>query len=208
MDHLAKPAGGGTESRPYRSDLRARQAEDTRSAILDAAVRVSARGIALLTIPDIAREAGVSVPTVYRHFPSKAELVDAIYPHLERRAGKGPLVLPQTIDQLRDGILRFLDRLDSFDDLARASMASPASEEGRARSIPRRMAIMRALVDTIEPPLPLEARDRIARLILVLTSSQSLRTWRDHLGKSPDEVADEIEAIVEAAIAAARKGAP
>jgi AcrR family transcriptional regulator len=207
MDHLTKPAGG-TESRPYRSDLRARQAEETRSAILDAAVRVSARGIALLTIPDIAREAGVSVPTVYRHFPSKAELVDAIYPHLERRTGKGPLLLPQTIDQLRDGILRLLDRLDTFDDLARASMASPASEEGRARSIPRRMAIMRALVETIEPPLPLEARDRIARLILVLTSSQSLRTWRDHLGRAPDEVADEIEAIVQAAVAAARKGAP
>jgi hypothetical protein len=71
--------------------------------------------------------------------------------------------------------------------------------------MPRRMAIMRTLVDTIEPPLPPDDRDRIARLILVLTSSQSLRTWRDHLGKSPDEVADEIEAIVQAAIAAARK---
>jgi len=208
MNRIDNKSKAGTAPRPYRSDLRARQAEDTRSAILDAAVRVSARGIALLTIPDIAREAGVSVPTVYRHFPSKPELVDAIYPHLERRAGRGALVIPQTIDELREGVLRILDQLDSFDDLARAAMASPASEEGRARSMPRRIALVRAMVDTIDPPLPVEERDRIARLIVVLTSSQSLRTWRDHLGKSPDEVADEIEAIVQAAIAAARKRAP
>src|SRR3954471_23127058 len=111
----------GTRQRPYRSELRTRQADDTRSAILDAAVRVSARGIAMLSIPDVAPEAGVSVPTVYRHFGTKQEMLDAMYPHLERRAGRGALVVPTTIGELRDGVLRILDQLDSFDDLARAA---------------------------------------------------------------------------------------
>jgi AcrR family transcriptional regulator len=193
------------DARRYRSDLRARQAEDTRSAILEASARVMARGIATLTMPDIAREAGVSIPTVYRYFPTKQDLLDAIYPYSERRAGRGALVVPTTIGELRAGVLRILDQLDSFDDLARAAMASPAAEEVRARSMPRRLALVGAMLDTVEPPLPPAGRDRIARLIVVLTSSQSLRTWRDHLGKSPDEVADEIEAIVKAAIAAERE---
>jgi len=196
-----QPAG----SRPYRSELRARQADDTRAAILEAAVRVSARGLATLSIPDIAREAGVSVPTVYRHFGTKQELLDAIYPYLEQRAGRGALALPTHIKDLRAGVRMVLDQLDAFDDLARAAMASPAAQESRHRSMPRRLALVGAMVDTIEPPLPPVERDRLVRLIVILTSSQSLRTWQDHLGISPDEVAEEIEATVQAAIAAARE---
>ena len=203
MTHIANDTAGG--GRSYRSELRARQAEDTRSAILEAAVRVSARGIATLSVPDVAREAGVSVPTVYRHFGTKQDLLDAIYPYLERRAGRGVLAVPTHIGELRAGVRRILDHLDAFDDLARAAMASPAAEEGRHRSMPRRLALVGAMVDTIEPPLPPAERDRLVRLIVILTSSQSLRTWQDHLGISPDEVADEIEAIVQAAIAAARE---
>ncbi|HEX8026229.1 MAG TPA: helix-turn-helix domain-containing protein [Candidatus Limnocylindrales bacterium] len=207
MSRIAEGSAPASE-RPYRSVLRAHQAERTRAAILEAAVRVSARGIATISIPDIAREAGVSIPTVYRHFSTKQDLLDAIYPYLERRAGRGALVVPAHIDELRDGVLRIVDQLDSFDALARASMASPAAEEGRHRSMPRRLALVGTMVDTIEPPLPTRARDRLVRLIVILTSSQSLRTWTDHLGMSPDEVADEIEAIVQAAIAAAREPQP
>jgi len=71
--------------------------------------------------------------------------------------------------------------------------------------MPRRLALVGAMVDTIEPPLPLASRDRIVRLVVILTSSQTLRTWRDHLVLSPDEVAEEIEAILQAAIAAERE---
>ena len=195
-------------ARRYTSELRARQAEETRSAILEAAVRVSARGLATLSIPDVAREAGVSVPTVYRHFGTKQDLLDAIYPYLERRAGQGALAVPTHIGELRAGVRRILDHLDAFDALARAAMASPAAEEGRHRSMPRRLALVGAMVDTIDPPLPAAARDRLVRLIVILTSSQTLRTWQDHLGISPDEVAEEIEATVQAAIAAARENHP
>ena len=204
MTRIARPAG---RPRPYRSELRARQAEDTRGAILDAAVRVLARGIATLSIPDVAREAGVSIPTVYRHFGTKQDLVDAIYPYLEQRAGRGMLALPTHLDDLRAGVRQILDHLDAFDDLARAAMASPAAEEARHRSMPRRLELIGAMLDSLDPPLAPRDKDRIARLLVILTSSQSLRTWRDHLGVSADDVAAEIEATVRTAIAAAREGA-
>ena len=59
----------------------------------------------------------------------------------------------------------------------------------------------------VEPPLSPEDQDRITRLLVILTSSTALRTWRDHLGSSVDDVADDIEWFLNAAIAAAHRTA-
>jgi AcrR family transcriptional regulator len=197
MTHLATETG-----RPYRSQLREEQAEATRERILDATVRVMARGIASVSIPDVAREAGVSVPTVYRHFGTKGDLLAAVYPHLESRARLDPMVIPRSIDELRDGVRGIFERLESFDDLARAAMVSPAAAEARQMSMPNRLALTRALADTIKPALSEADRDRIARLLVILTSSAALRTWRDHLGASVDQAADDVDWAVRATIAA------
>jgi AcrR family transcriptional regulator len=69
-----------SETRSYRSELRAEQARATRDRILEATLRVMARGLASLSIPEVAREAGVSVPTVYRHFGDLDALLDAFWP--------------------------------------------------------------------------------------------------------------------------------
>ena len=200
MTRIANSVG-----RAYRSELRAEQAEETRARILDATVRVIARGIASVSIPAVAREAGVSVPTVYRHFGTKRDLLAAVYPHAVKRAGLADLAPPRSIDELRDGVRAYFDQVDSFDDLARAAMASPASEEVRRLSIPDRLALTRRLADSIVPKLADSDRDRIARLLMVLLSSSALRTWRDYLGSSVDQAADDVEWIVRAAIAAARR---
>ena len=189
-------------SREYRSELRAQQAEDTRSRILDAATRVMADGFASVSIPNVAREAGVSVPTVYRHFKTKQDLLDALYPHALRRSGSSTPPPPKSVDELRQGVIDYLGHLDSLDDLTRAAMASPASEEVRARSIGRRFEAFRPLVESIEPPLGKADRERLLRLIAVLTQSSALRMLHDHLGQSPKQVADDIDWFVRAALAA------
>jgi AcrR family transcriptional regulator len=189
------------EPRAYRSELRAERADETRRRILDATVRVMSGGIATLSIPAVAREARVSIPTIYRHFGTKQDLLAAVYPHLERRAGRGELVVPTSIDQLRVGVRALLDHLDAFDDLARAAMASPAAAEARAMSMPRRLGMTRRLAETIDPPLTEVDRDRLARLLVILTSSGSLRTWRDHLGLTADGAADDIEWVIRSVLA-------
>jgi AcrR family transcriptional regulator len=139
--------------------------------------------------------------TIYRHFQTKSELLAAVYPHIERRAGLGDLVVPQTIDELRDGVQAIFDRLESFDDLARAAMASPAAAEAGSLSMPRRLALTGALAASFEPKLAEADQARIARLLVILTSSAALQTWRDHLSSSVDEAADDIDWIVRAAVA-------
>jgi AcrR family transcriptional regulator len=190
-------------AREYRSELRAQQVEDTRSRILEAALRVMADGFAGVSIPNVAREAGVSVPTVYRHFKTKQDLLDALYPFLMRRSGLTAPRPPTTLGEIRQGVIDYLGHLDSLDDFSRAVLASPASEEARARSMARRFDIFRPAVESIEAPISKADRDRILRLIVLLTSSPSLRLLHDHLGASTEDVAEDVDWFVRAAVAAA-----
>src|SRR5579859_8025465 len=66
-------------SRKYHSPRRQQQAEATRTAIVHAARKLFAeRGYQATTLQAIAREAGVSVPTIYVVFGSKAAILSAL----------------------------------------------------------------------------------------------------------------------------------
>jgi AcrR family transcriptional regulator len=199
MDHI-----GNMETRRYRSELRAEQAEETRGRILDAALRVMTAGVARLSVPAVAREAGVSVPTVYRHFGTKADLLAEMYPHAARRAGLDGVPDPSTVGDVKGAVRAVIERLDALDDVARAAYASPIADEVRHATMPSRFKRIRRLGESIEPPLSRAALDRITRLLVVLISQSALRTWRDHLGVSSDQAAEDVDWILRAAIAAAR----
>src|SRR5580693_6965427 len=79
----SKPRAKVTEEkRVYDSPARQRQADETRRRIADAARKLLEEiGYAGMTIPAVAKAAGVAVPTVYAIFGSKkgivSELLDA-----------------------------------------------------------------------------------------------------------------------------------
>ncbi|MFZ1988634.1 MAG: TetR/AcrR family transcriptional regulator [Alphaproteobacteria bacterium] len=59
---------------------------DKRSQILDAALKLfSERGFHGTAVPDIARAAGIGTGTIYRYFPDKEGLVNALYQHWRAR---------------------------------------------------------------------------------------------------------------------------
>lgn len=184
---------------------RAEQADETRTRILDATLRVMAEGVATVSVPAVAREAGVSVPTVYRHFGSKRNLLSAVFPHVVLRAGIDELIPPRSIDELGRGVRALFARIDSAGDLARAAAASPAAEEVRRVDMPARLDMSRRLADSIVPKLVPRDRDRIARLLTILISASALRVWRDHLGSTVEEAASDIDWVISAAIAASTR---
>jgi AcrR family transcriptional regulator len=68
-----------TTKRTYRSRLRAEQAEATRRRILDAArVLLSEQGYAATKLDEIARRAGVALPTLTGYFANKPALLQAV----------------------------------------------------------------------------------------------------------------------------------
>src|SRR5512144_2850216 len=98
--------------RPYRSAVRAEQAQRTRARILEAARALFLeRGFAATTITSVAQAAGVATETVYVAYRSKAGLLEAVVlaavlrdgepdEPLERRWVREALALPDARAQL------------------------------------------------------------------------------------------------------------
>ena len=77
--------------RPYNSDLRQLQAADLKARIAAAAAELHATQGALATsYAQIAQHAGVSLPTVYKHFPTLDDLVTACTGHVFGQAPAFP----------------------------------------------------------------------------------------------------------------------
>src|SRR5438093_1006429 len=92
--------------RTYRSTLRDEQTDGTRIRILEALVRTMAAGVAGLSVPAVAREAGVSIPTIYRHFGSKQGLLEALQPYVIQKGGLVPDTILESLDDFGSTVRR------------------------------------------------------------------------------------------------------
>jgi AcrR family transcriptional regulator len=121
-------SGSRTPPPGKRSD--ARRNEETLLAA--AATAFVASGV---TVPvrDIAAAAGVGVGTVYRHFPTRADLIVAVYRHqVEACADAGPILLRDSNSPhaaLADWINLFVDFLITKHGLASALQSDSAAFE-------------------------------------------------------------------------------
>src|SRR5260370_29377475 len=74
--------------RDYQSPLRQEQTKRTRELILEGLIQTMAHGgLADLSIPAVARVAGVSLPTIYRHFRTKRELIASLGSYILQKFG-------------------------------------------------------------------------------------------------------------------------
>jgi AcrR family transcriptional regulator len=125
-----------TETKPLRAD-----AQRNRDRLLEVAVRAFASGLPEVTLDAIAREAGVGIGTLYRHFPTREALVEAAYrSELARLCDGVPGLLAELPpDQaLRTWMDRFVDYMTTklgMADALRAVIASGGNpyEESRTR---------------------------------------------------------------------------
>ncbi|MEV5958834.1 helix-turn-helix domain-containing protein [Streptomyces sp. NPDC051987] len=99
--------GAATSRRPLRAD-----AQRNEDRLLEAAAAAFAHEGAGASVKDIARRAGVGVGTLYRRFPSKELLIEAVYRHEVRRlceaADELAAALPP-VAALRTWMERFID---------------------------------------------------------------------------------------------------
>src|SRR6476646_498565 len=92
-----------TPDRPLRRD-----AERNRQRILEVAREAFAEDGLAVTLDEIARRAGVGVGTVYRRFPDKEQLIEALF---EERMGAFVALAEEclTCEDAWDGLVRFLE---------------------------------------------------------------------------------------------------
>ncbi|MFI0977501.1 TetR/AcrR family transcriptional regulator [Streptomyces sp. NPDC021093] len=110
---------GEPPSRSKRAD-----AQRNRQTVLTAAAEVFVTSGVDAPIRQIAARAGVGMATIYRHFPTRADLVTAVYRHqIEACADAGPNLLAgadSPLDALRQWIDLFVDFLVTKHGLADA----------------------------------------------------------------------------------------
>jgi AcrR family transcriptional regulator len=83
-------------------------------ALLDAAAAAFVAAGVEAPVRDIAARAGVGVGTVYRHFPTRADLVLAVYRHqVEACAAAGPTLLAEAGSPY-DALVRWVDGFVDF----------------------------------------------------------------------------------------------
>jgi len=118
--------------RALRSDARR-----NREAVIDAAKRLFAEQGLEAQVPDIAREANVGVGTVYRHFPTKDQLIAAIAAeHFHRLAARARQDLESA------------DAWDGLCDFIRFSVQIQADDRGLCEVMGYRADVMESAART------------------------------------------------------------
>ncbi|KPI24313.1 transcriptional regulator, TetR family [Actinobacteria bacterium OV320] len=83
--------GAGNTARPQRADARR-----NKETLLDAAAAIFVTAGVEAPVRDIAARAGVGTATIYRHFPTRADLIIAVYRHqVDACAEAGPALLAE-----------------------------------------------------------------------------------------------------------------
>jgi len=104
---MAKKTSRSAANRKPRAD-----AERNRERILEAAKEAFTRFGADASLDDIAKQAGVGPGTLYRHFPAREELLQAVYRSELEKLAAAEQKLAQTmppIEALRSWLLLFVD---------------------------------------------------------------------------------------------------
>lgn len=156
------------KSEPSR-DARSKQVGRPRrsgQALLDAAAAVFVMSGVDAPVREIAARAGVGVGTIYRHFPTRSELVVAVYRHqVEACVDAGPRLLAESATPeaaLRAWVALFVDFLVTKHGLAGAMQADSAGFDALHtyfvdRLVPVCGSLLEAALKSVDTTLPVDA---------------------------------------------------
>lgn len=190
--------------RPYTSNRRRQQAEETKSRIVEAARRLfTTRGYPGTTVEAIAGEAGVAPETVYASFGAKAKVLARLLqvsvlgdmetgPLLER---PGPRAVLRETDQRRQitmfaaDIRSIMERVSPLFGVMRAAAADPQIGELLRATLRQRLSGMAAFVSGLTRNGALRRgldRTAAAETVWALTSAELFLLLRKDRGWSAE----------------------
>ncbi len=180
------------EKQTYHSMLRQEQMKRTREQILEGLVKTMAHGFAEISIPAVAREAGVSVPTVYRYFRTKRDLIEALGGYMVQKVGLAASQLPRNTDELLAMVKQLFITYEDLDEILRAAALSEYAYELRREVLPMRVKMIENALEPVILQASEEDRVRLRNVVLILTSTATIRAFKDYLHLSGEEAADSV----------------
>ena len=184
--------------RPYRLGRRAETSEETRQRLVEATFQLHAeRGIAETSMKDIAERAGVSVGTVYHHFPSYGDAIVACGAYTTEQAPPpdsavfaGATTREERIARLARALFDYYGRVPALESVRRDRELSPALDAfARDEARNRRKLVAEA----VGPDGPVA----LAAALLDIDAYRALR--REGFGSA--EAADRVAGLLNLALA-------
>ena len=191
MSAIMKPKTKTTrKSRGYRSPLRDERSVQTRTRILDGLVKVMAQsGIAELSIPLVAREAGVSVPSVYRYFPTKRHLITALDEYAHQKGSFtldefGAIESPEDLARI---VPLTFKRREAIESTLSAAMNSRLGYSMRRKEFAERARHFSEALAPASKDLSRKEQQWLTDVVFILCSYASVRAFRDYLDLDSEE---------------------
>lgn len=191
-----------------RVDGRAERSRRTRAAIVAAHMELLGTGLMAPTAERIAESAGISVRSLWLHFPDKEALFEATAQRVYAELGPHLLQVEPTMDVRQRIDLFVRDRvayLEALEPFARASepreATSPALRRYHGLHVRRGADAIEAVFAAELAPLQPDVRSDLVAALTTVTTWQSWITLRDRLGLGGRR-AQEVLALTVAALLA------
>ena len=136
----------------------------------------------------VAARAGVSEPTLYRHFPTKRDLFAALATMQFSRVTQG--LAPHDLDELASALRTVYRRAEEMEGVVRWTLAAPDPDGVPRPNVDARLAMLRTALADALASLDEGDREPLLHTVLLLTAPMAWLYWRDYLGLSTDAAAD------------------
>lgn len=188
------------------SDLRVQRRAETRDRIVRAVLDLLIeQDPAAISMPAVAAASGVSLRTIYRHFPNKPELLDAAGAWFDER-GWTSAVGRERLEDLRLEDFRAYQRVrfadfDSNRAGVLAQLGTPGGRQLRRQRFREQRGVVRSAALALLPDLPDADLDRLADAVIATSSSATYVELVDRMGLDAEDAADLTVWMVEALVA-------
>ncbi|HZM40998.1 MAG TPA: TetR/AcrR family transcriptional regulator [Acidimicrobiales bacterium] len=199
---MARGTAAKTTSRDERPTVGLTRREARRAELLEAALRVIRRGEGRVAMEDIAAEAGISRPILYRHFGDATGLYAAVADHFCRallaRLRRGTRDLPPGHGLLHHQILSYLTFIDEDPNVYR--FLNRQVPPDRERSVTHHSGFSRLVADSTAEHLRTAGwgkRMSLAGADLFVGGLEAAASrWVEERTCSAEELADRLTAVL------------
>ena len=194
--------------RAYRSPRRLATAAQTRRDIIEAAIRLHGQGVT--DVATLAQEAGVALPTVRKHFPTRERVFEACTAHVAQSAQPFPIEQLAAIEDPTERVTRTVELLFArFEARLGLTWTAYRLADGSAAfagALQRNQALARRLAEMLvagvgSTAVPAGQAAVLGGFVQGLLSPLTYRAMRLEGGLDPGQAAEAVARAVSQALA-------
>lgn len=177
--------------RSYTSPLRHHQKEITRERILDTVAEIISEGRILdFSVKEVADRAGVSYGSVYRHFPTRESLLEALYETASEFMAQSSPFTPLSLDEIPAMARKTLEVFEEKENIVQAFTVALMVSNVQPKRRHQRDQKIKQMVMESNPHLRSEDAKKFAAVISHLNSSLTWTTLKQRFGLDSEETSD------------------